>query len=471
MMRNLRTILILLVLVVSSCTNDLEKLTPPAERSEASVEQLKDDLTSPANGWVLNYEPTDESGVFYMVLDFNDDGTVRIQSDVPGDDNAYFDQTIAYRIESRLSLELIFETYGVFHYLFEENASTFGAEFEFYYVGNEGGNLRFISKSDGQDDQSELSFVPATSSSTSVFSQELAENLLAYDTISSLFARTTQQVAIDNEDISIFWSIDLDLRNIELRAVAEGLTTTDIVANDNMKNLDHKTGYGFFDGKLVLTQPLTFDFSGKSYTFEEMTLNNFTEDGEIFCDGGTTNSPVYTGSVGGLGSATLYKTLFDPRGTEFVPQSESPYSVNVFFVADANGFSMSENGSINEHFPNSTGFAFNYGYNDDDPDDPEPAYAVGLYIEDDNGQRVTYLREFDPTTTDENKVQVTFNGNYYPSDISAEDQANLESITDEIFGTGGGEVYALYYEVPTQPDLVIYTLYNPCNNYEFLLVE
>lgn len=468
--KRIGAIYIVFMIIVTSCGNDLDKLTPPAERSAAAVSDLKSELTAPANGWVLNYQPTNASGKFYMLLEFNEDGTVRIQSDVPGDQQSYFDQTIAYRIDTRLGLELIFETYGVLHFLFEQNSSSFGAEFEFIYDKKENDALNFISKSDNLDDRTEISLIPAEAGAASVFSRELSENLLAYDTISSLFTGPTQQIALADENISIFWNINIDQRNLDVRGIAQGLTSAEIVANDKIQLLDHTSGFGFFDGKLVLSSPLSFTFEGSNYTFSEIQLDNFTEDGEIFCGSGTTNSPVYSGSATGLGTATLRKTLFDLKGTEFIPRADEPYGVNVFFVADANGFSMSENGSINEHFPTATGFLFNYGYVDTDAE-PQPAYAVGLNVEGENGERLTYLREFDVTTTDENKVQVTFNGTYYPTDISTENQVNLAAITDEIFGVGGGEVYALHHQIASQPDLTIFAMYNPCNNYEFLLVQ
>ncbi|MEO9803109.1 MAG: DUF4302 domain-containing protein [Reichenbachiella sp.] len=477
-MKGIKVIHIAAFLFVTSCSNDLEKLTPPAERTAAAINDLENDLIAPANGWTLNYQPTEESGVYYMLLNFNDDGSVRIQSDVPGDNDYFFDQTVAYRIDSRLNLELIFETYGVFHYLFEQNSSTFGAEFEFYYLDRENENLRFLSKSDNLSDQTIISLVPAGASAANVFSRELSENLLAYDTISSLFAGSTQQIALTDQNISIFWSIDVAQRNLTIRGVAEGLTTMEVITNDNMQELDHTTGYGFFNGKLVLSEPISFSHAGSNYTFSEITLSNFTETGEVFCTGGTTNSPIYTGSSAGLGNATLYKTLFDVKGTEFVPQSESPYSVNVFFVADANGLSMSEseNGSINKYFPEATGFGFNYGYVDTDAD-PQPQNAVGLYYEDDAGNQKIALRKFDVVATTGNKLEIQFTtsadpvDDYYPSTLTAEERTNLGSITDEIFGVGGGEIFALYYPIPTQPDLVVYALYNACNNYEFLLVK
>lgn len=476
---------IAILFLLFSCDNELEKLTPPAERSAAAISDLQAELVGPANGWVLNYQPTGESGVFYILFDFDEDGTVRIQSDVPGDDDYFYDQVIPYRIDTRLSLELVFETYAVLHYLFEQNQSTFGAEFEFYFIEKSGDNLQFASKTDNSGEQTVITLEPASANAGDVFSREIAENLFAYDTISSIFAGTTQQIALIDENISIFWSINSVERSIVVNSAAEGVTNAEIVANNNSVLLSHESGFGFFDGKLVLSEPITFTLSSKEYTLSEITLNTFSESGAPMCASGIANSPFYQGSAAGLGSANMVKSLFDVKGAEFQPMEDSPYSVNVFFVADADGFSMSENGSINDYFPTATGFAFNYGYLDSDSayyscsvdSLVQPENAVGLYYLDDNGNFKIALRKFDVTSASENKVEIQFTSSadpaddYYPCDLTTEERTNLESITDEIFGVGGGEVYSLYYPVPTQPDLTVFALYNACNNYEFLLVQ
>lgn len=476
---------IAILFLLISCDNELEKLTPPEERSATAINDLVSELVAPANGWVLNYQPTDESGIFYILFDFDENGMVHIQSDVPGDNDYFYDQEIPYRVDTRLSLELVFETYAVLHYLFEQNQSTFGAEFEFYFVEKVGDNLMFASKTDNAGDQTVITLEPASANAADVFSREIAENLFAYDTISSLFLGTTQQIAFTDENVSVFWSINLAERTVIFNSLVEGVTHADIIVADNSLPLDHESGYGFFDGKLVLSEPLNTTFMGSDFNFSELNLNTFSESGVILCDGGTENSPVYTGTAAGLGNATMYKTLFDVKGTEFQPMEDSPYSVNVFFVADADGFSMSQNGSINEYFPTATGFVFNYGYLDSDSayyacsadSLVQPENAVGLYYEDDNGNFSIALRKFDVVSASENKVSIQFTASadptddYYPCDLTTEERANLESITDEIFGVGGGEVYALNYPVPSQPDLTVFSLYNACNNYEFLLVQ
>lgn len=463
--------IIAIVFLVFGCRNELDKLTPPEERVATSIADLKTKLASPSHGWMVNYQPTAQSGIFYMLMNFDEKGMVRVQSDVSGDDGAYYDQTIPYRLDIRSSIELIFESYGMLHYLFEQNSSTFGAEFEFYYAGVAGETLQFVSKTDNGSNRTVISMEPASADAADVFSRVLSKNMLKYDTISSIFAGTTQQLSLHDQGISVFWSNNTAQRNITIRAVAQGTTVAEILDEDQTQIVDHTTGYGFFDEKMVLTEPFTFNLNAKNYTISEITLNDFSKSGDIFCAGGTEKSPVYKGTIAGLGSVTLYKSLFDIKGKEFVPRKDSPYSVNVFFVADSTGVSLFQNGSINTYFPKATGFAFNYGYEDEDEDDPQPEYAVGLYLDGGNGKRLIYLRAFDMTTTNENKIKVSFNDTYYPADISDSDRQHLEEVTDEIFGAGGGEVYALQYKVPNRTDLTVFTLYNPCNNYEFLLVK
>ena len=102
---------------------------------------------SPSNGWKLEYKPTNQSGVFFMLLEFDED-EVRIQSDVAENSGEFFDHTIPWRVDNALGLELIYETYGVFHYLFELDAASFGAEFEWAFIEKAGDNLVFRSISD-----------------------------------------------------------------------------------------------------------------------------------------------------------------------------------------------------------------------------------------------------------------------------------------------------------------------------------
>ena len=114
-----------------------------------------------------------------MLLTFDEEGAVRIKSDLANNSGEFFDQTLPYRIDSNLGMELVFETFGVFHYLFEIDANTFGAEFEFVYKGKEGGNLIFESKTD-EINPTVLTFEPASANDENLLSRQLSENIEAF---------------------------------------------------------------------------------------------------------------------------------------------------------------------------------------------------------------------------------------------------------------------------------------------------
>ena len=176
-MRQVLPILTLMFIILAGCNKGEEpKLPSVEERVKEAVENLEDLLTEPANGWRLNYQPTFESGTFLILLDFRNDGTVRVQSDVSANDGEFRDQIIAYRIDSSQGLELILETYGVFHYIFELEQNSFGGEFEFVFVEESDDNLIFRSKSD-QFNSTILTFEPGSSTDSNLISTE-ALNIL-----------------------------------------------------------------------------------------------------------------------------------------------------------------------------------------------------------------------------------------------------------------------------------------------------
>ena len=117
----------IVIVILTSCKDDevamFEKTAD--ERVAEAIATLKQDLVAPANGWRLRYRPEAESGSFYVLLDFNEDNTVHIKSDLGSNDGQFFEQTVTYRIDNSLGLELIIETYSFFSFLFEQDDATF----------------------------------------------------------------------------------------------------------------------------------------------------------------------------------------------------------------------------------------------------------------------------------------------------------------------------------------------------------
>lgn len=452
---------------MTSCINETEQNLPPVEeRVNEAVGSLKSELTAPANGWKLEYQPTDESGVFYMVLKFKEDGTVTIKSDVAEEGGRFFEQTIPWRIDNGLGLELILETYGVFHYLFEQDGATFGAEFEFVYQGKSGDDLVFRSASDLTPVPSSLFFEPAESSAENLFSREIATNLMEFSTISPKALETPnpkQQIILEDANVSVLWSLDPAKRIIH--AILAGSGTDFYNPSFNAKQLDYTSGYKLQNGSLMLLDPLQFTVNNQiSYTIDAISFSDFSHTGPGFCSLSADDGPEYSGQVKNIGSVRMVPSLYDLEGTGFQPVADFPYSVNSFYIFDGSGNSLSDDGGmISEYFPSASGFLFYYGY----ASDSLPSNSVGFILDDGNGNSAVILRAFDSTTTVGNRIRIVLNDNYFSSGtFTAADQANLATVTDQIFE---GE-YMYVSDLPVE-GLTVYDLFNPCNQFETFLVR
>jgi hypothetical protein len=455
----------LLILFFQACTKEKEAFLPSVEeRVTAAVNNLRDELTAPANGWRLEYQPTDASGIFYMLLEFDED-EVHIQSDVADNNGEFFEHTIPWRVDNALGLELIYETYGVFHYLFELDAATFGAEFEWAYIEKEGENLVFRSVSDLNFVPSTITLTPAAPNDDSKFSRDIATNLNEFVSVGPKALEVQipkQQIILEDAGISVYWSLDATKRVITSILAATGNNFED--PNLQAVVLSHQSGYILQNGNLELLVPLQFVLDGRSYSIDAINFSEFTNTGPNYCTFSPDNGPLYTGQIAGLGSVSMISSLFDLEGTAFQPIPDFPYSVNSFFIFDESGGSLAdEGGIITEKFPGATGFLFYYGFESD----TQPSYAVGFIIEDGLGNSEIILREFEPVTTVGNMIQVNLNNNYYFSGTQGpDDQANLEEITNLLFE--GSDMYASDFPVE---GLIVFKLFNPCNQHEIFLVQ
>jgi hypothetical protein len=454
----LNTYLFLLLVLIGCTGDDSPSLPPYEERVNTAITNLRTDLMAPSLGWRLEYQPTPESGVFFMLLEFGEK-EVRIQSDVGANDGFFYDQTIPYRLDNALGLELILETYCVFSYLFEQNQATFGAEFEFIFKEKNGENLIFESKTDIVN-PTILVFEPASSGDEDAFSREIAENLAAFNTVSPqalVPVSPKQQIVLEDLGLSVFWSLDPRTRSIVSQFAGQG-TTIDEILNNGGILLNHSSGYALLDGFMVLTNPLFFSLGGRNVTLEQIALDNFDMGAPNLCPTAPDDGPRYRGRSPGIGDVTMLATLLSTDGQGF---QENVYTVNAFFVFDGAGNSLLEDGVIGENFPDASGFIFLYGVQLINPE--IPIYSVGLILE--NGD--LYVREFEQTITEINRVKINLSNNYYHSGTPTPgDQQGLKEITDEIFA--GGEVYS--FDFPAT-GITVWRLFNPCNQYEVFLVE
>jgi hypothetical protein len=458
MNKNAVTYVLIALLIWGCSSDDGPNLPSYEERVSTAITNLRTDLTTPTQGWRLEYRPTPDAGAFLILMEFTDK-EVRIRSDVGANDGAFYDQTIPYRLDSALGLELILETYCVFSFLFEQDQANFGAEFEFIFKSKEGENLLFESKTD-LFNPTQLLFEPAGPNDDDLFSREIAQNLDAFSTVAPQALTPEipqQQIVLEDLGISVFWALDNEKRTVVSQFAGEGTTVEEILTNGGIL-LNHASGYGIANGFMILGQPLQFSLAGQNITIDRIALDEFDMNAPNLCPTAPDNGPRYRGSVPGLGDMTMLSTLLSASGQGFQPDV---YTVNVLFLFDEQGNSISEDGIIADRFPDASGFVFLYGVELTNPD--IPTFSAGLIL--DNVD--IFVKEFRETTTEINRVRIDFTNNFYHSGTpSPGDQQDLIAVTDEIFA--GGTTYA--FEFPIS-GLSVFRLFNPCNQYEVFLVN
>ncbi|UZR95517.1 DUF4302 domain-containing protein [Chondrinema litorale] len=454
---------LLFLAFISACDDDEpETLASVEVRSAEAIQALETELTTPSNGWILQYTPTDGAGFFNVLLNFDAEGKVNIKTDAMFSDGEYFDQTISYRIDNAQGLELILETYGFFHYLFEKDQSTFGGEFEFLYDSKDGENLIFGSLSDASD-RTVLVFKPATDDDITAIenSRDLAELLEASidGTGSSLVESVSFQVILESQNVSVFFVFDFDTRSLKVLSASEGVTEDEILASSNNILVNHTTGYGYSDGSILLEEPVAFTLGGQQVIISSIALTSVSQESVAYCDGEEASEIYsYKGTVLGSGNVTAKTGLF-MGSTNFQPMLDNPFSTDIAYFYNENSESIGD--SILADIPDAYAFQLYYGY---DIGDTDLFYAMGIVLLDADNNVDFLLREFEPIENEGNKLTFNFTGEYFTTkDMTAEQEAAINKYTDLIFG--GTSIYVI--DLAFRDDLFI--LYNPCNKYETLM--
>lgn len=456
-MRKELIISLLGVFLLGCTTDDSPKLPSVEERVSEAIGDLRDALNDPINGWKISYRPTNATGAFLILMDFNDDGTVRIQSDVSANGGEFHDHVVSYRIDSSQGLELILETYGVFHYLFELERNSFGAEFEFIFVEEDGNDLVFRSKSDTGFDITTLVFEEAGASDASLITTD-AVNLLRQGIFSVENLGNTGVMGFFNFYIpatnhTISTTLDLDRRVIKFLGIAEGSDEASIIAANSISNLSRETAFSLSNENIVLDESQTINFGGSTYEIDQIPIGNFSTSTTEFCTGQQETIVNLTGSAS-WGSFNASSSLFQTRNG-FQSTTDDLYGVNHVFIYDENDNTISD--QIEAVFPDVVAFQWYYGLEIAD----STLTAVGFVTLDEFNNVEFYLRGFDVTQTG-NFFQMTFNGKdlITNDDATTEQLDGLDNLTDLMFA--GGDVYVL--ELINQGGLFLF--YNPCNQYK-----
>lgn len=438
--------------LLSGCEDDdinvFEKTAD--ERNAEAIANLKQDLIAPANGWRLNYKPEAESGSFFVLLDFDENDKVTIKTDLGSDDGAYYEQTTSYRIDSSLGLELIFENYSFFSYLFELDQASFGAEYEFNYINKTPDNaLVFNSKSDTST-PTVLVFEEASAADINLLGVDLSKNLTTLSEDLDKFT-SSLRLTYEDKDLALYISLDDVRRTIHISAAALKTNTA------TTQTLNFSTGYLIKGDSIIFNETLQQTILGNNIRIKSLKLNDLGDAAISVC---TDPIPIHTYS--GVTSSNdvflLETSLIDVNGRRFAQLSTFYFSPLQYIFN--NGESSRE--AVLEDITGALEMHLYYNY-EIEPGEPV-LNGIGFVIRNLNGTVTFALREFTPVLNDNNIIfnfepGITLFGNQTPD-------ANVDNINIYLNAlTEGNNTFV--FEIGDN----LYEFYNPCTGWSFVFVN
>jgi hypothetical protein len=443
--------LLCFVLLLAGCKDDdFNKFDKSADERVAEAKAtLKSSLVDPTHGWKLLYTPQEGYGSFLVLLDFQDDNKVTIKTDLGAYDGKFYEQTIGYRIDSSLGLELIMENYSFFAYLFEFDRATFGAEFEFNYVRkNDNGSLLFSSKSDVSD-PTQLLFVEASEDDLDDLGVRVAEKLTTM-TADLHKITTSLQMTYDDKDLIFYMSLQESYRVLTISSASKKSNT------GNAQQVNFTTGYYLKNDSIVFDTPLAGTFVGVATSLKGVQINGLENAALALCD-----DPIPLHAYHGVTSAgddVLFQTsIADASGATFT-------GYNFFSVPPANvaylGESAYEQVMADIHTPLAIQLYYDFRLNDG-----SVLNAIGFRIQNPDGTITFALWEFVPILVGNN---LKFNfapeiSQFGDAATSAENLAAVQTYIEHL--TEGGSTYVFQYSEG------IYEFSNPCTGWSVLLIS
>lgn len=435
------------LLTLLSCKDDDIALFDKTadERVVEAIAALKQKLVSPSSGWKMKYRPEAASGSFYVLLKFNDDNTVNIKTDLGSNDGEFFEQTVTYRIDSSLGLELIIESYSFFSHLFEQDQASFQAEYEFNYVNKTPDDaLVFTSKSDF-DQPTILLFEEALPTDVDLLGRTVATNLNVLADDFKKFS-SSLNLTYTNKDLILFLVMDELKRTLNISAAARKSNTS------ITQSLDFDSPYIIRGDSLVFDTRFNATVLGNNISLNGIRFSTLTEGITNVC-----SNPITIHSYNGITSANdlvkLQTGLLDVSGAAFTSSD--------FYVAPlGNIFQSGVNASaqIAADIAGAGSMQLYYNY---DIGDGEPFYAIGFFIQNSDQTTTFALRQFTPTLVD-NKIAFSF-----APEISIfgnqDTDANIENVNIYLDAmTEGDNTYV--FELQDG----LYEFYNPCTGWSFV---
>jgi hypothetical protein len=450
-MKQIVYILAVMLLALVSCKDDdinvFEKTAD--ERAAQAIADLKQDLVAPANGWIVTYRPQEGAGTYYVLMDFQENNKVIIKTDLGAENGEYFEDTVSYRIDNSLGLELILENYSFFSFLFEQDQATFGAEYEFNYVNKTPDNaLVFQSKTDLSTPDIIL-FEEASATDANLLGVNLARNL---NTLSGDLDKFTSSLKLtySNRDLALYLSLDELRRMVTITSASQNSNT------NNVQNIGHTTGYLIEGDSIILDEPFQGTVLGNNVNIRSIKLNDIGESSINVCA-----SPITIHTFSGVTSTAepivLETSLIDVSGKSFAELSDFYFSP-LFYIFN-NGESVTE--QIQTDIAGALEMHLYYAY---DLGGGNLLYGIGFVIRNVDGTITFALREFTPILSD-NKI--TFN---FEPEISIfgnkQTDANIQNVNIYLDAlTQGDNTYVF------QLNNNVYEFFNPCTGWSFVFVN
>lgn len=419
------------------------------ERAAEAIANLKADLVAPPNGWKMKYKPVDEAGSYYVLMDFNDDNKVTIKTDLGANNGEFFEQTISYRIDNSLGLELIFENYSFFSYLFELDQATFQAEYEFKYANKTPDNeLVFSSKSD-LSDPTTLLFQEASAADQLLLGTQVALNLNTLGQDLDRFSSSLKLTYL-NKDVIFYVSLDEQKRVITFNVAAR---KSNLQIN---QNLNVATGYHLQGNSLVLEQPVSSSVAGSTVTIESLNFSTLGDASISICA-----EPFAVHTYSGVTSSNdpfvLETTMLDLAGATFATASNVYFSP-LSYIRD-NGELLID--SIQKDITGAIEMRLYYGLA---LNDGSTLYGIGFVLQNTDGSVTFALREFTPALNQNNLIfnfapDITLFGNANPdADIS-----NINKYLDPL--AEGNNTYVFKFSER------LYEFHNPCTGWSIVFIQ
>lgn len=271
----------------------------PEQRFEQSQAELRQELTSPQQGWKFVYHTNENFGNFVFLMKFTPEGFVSMASDVtlPGTP-----KSSKYEIKWGQGTLLSFTTKNYLHELSDAKkgipGAGFAGDFEFVYFGKEGNKLKF--RTQRKKTEQFVYFEPATAQDWADI-ETLSKNINTLEENSNKY-----YFKVENNGVTTYYNMEYDSRNILLTPLSDPNTTLRATVSSSKAGIT-------FNPALTL--------QGK--TFTELVFDN------------STTSPTYKATVDGV-TAEAFFSQFPPD--EFVSDDykDIPEKYNAFVILPAN---------------------------------------------------------------------------------------------------------------------------------------